>query len=427
MVGRAVWPSGLRGFADKWDEFKLRGGYLDFTDLIEQALERVDSIDGCRVLIVDEAQDMSKLEFALARKWGAHADQFVIVGDPDQNLYEWRGADPAAFYSTDAASTRVLSQSYRVPHAVHRAAVDWIRNVDDRIDAEYRPRDAPGRLVRQGFHFNDPDPLIEDVLLRVTSNHICEKHEWTEDGHCRHCGCFPQDAMILASCGYMLNPLCKRLRERGIPFHNPYRSTHGGWNPLRSANRLLAFLHPDPAVWGSEASTWTYDDLRRWTGVLQSKQCLVRGAKTFFESKCVQDKFGESRSMEKPTLSEVLAWFKPEHHDAVYEMDLNWYEEHLKHADRKSQAFALAVARRQGGAKLRERPRIIVGTIHSVKGGEADSVYLFPDLSPVGYWEGWKRRGQGRNSVVRQFYVGMTRAKDTLTLCEPSTQLAVDW
>ena len=50
-----------------------------------------------------------------------------------------------------------------------------------------------------------------------------------------------------------------------------------------------------------------------------------------------------------------------------------------------------------------------------MKGGEADVVYLFPDISPQSY-EGIQRGTEGRDAVIRQFYVGMTRAKDKLYL-----------
>ena len=57
--------------------------------------------------------------------------------------------------------------------------------------------------------------------------------------------------------------------------------------------------------------------------------------------------------------------------------------------------------------RLVEEPPVTLGTIHSVKGGEADVVYVFPDLSQAGYQE-WCLHGEGRDSVFRLFYVAMT-------------------
>jgi superfamily I DNA/RNA helicase len=90
-----------------------------------------------------------------------------------------------------------------------------------------------------------------------------------------------------------------------------------------------------------------------------------------------------------------------------------------------SVAFPALVARRHGPAGLVERPRIVVGTIHSVKGGEADAVFLFPDLSEAGH-AAYQRRGATHDSVIRLFYVGATRARRSLYWCAPASGRAVN-
>lgn len=405
MVPEESWPGSVRRFAKRWNEFKLESNRLDFTDLIEGALESVACIPGCRVLFVDEAQDMSKLEFSLARKWGSNADELVIVGDPDQNLYEWRGSDPDAFYANDATSEHVLAQSYRVPQAPHRAARLWIKQIPDRKDAAYDPTDREGRCERGTYSWKDPAGLLEAVAQREGT------------------------VMILATCGYMLNPTITLLRARGIPFHNPYRLTHGAWNPLNGSRRLLAFLRPDKQVHGDDTRLWTWGDLKKWSEVLVADGTFVRGFKTKVDVRCSpRDRFGDSEEDRLCDLEWLLSMCKDDSvRDAVGNMDIGWWESRLRHNDLKSQQFSLTVARRHGAARLLEPPRIIVGTIHSVKGGESDHVYLFPDLSPVGYYGGWKRPGASKSAVVRQIYVGMTRCRESLTLCEPSSELSVEW
>lgn len=413
MVPREQWREDVRDFAARWDTFKVESGRVDFTDLIETALSSLDRLEGALVLFADEAQDMSRLEFSLVRKWGSKCEEFVIVGDPDQNLYEWRGSDPQAFYAGEAASERVLFQSYRVPQAVHQSAVEWVRQIPNRKDAEYRPTVEHGRVERYGFTWKDPAGLVEHMLSTLDAPRA------RVDG---------ESAMVLAACGYMLNPLVSALRRDGIPFHNPYRRSHGGWNPLVSSRRLLAFQRPSREVWGDDARMWTWSDLRAWGGVLQAKGVFSRGFKGVIESRCAEDRFRDSQSNVVVPLQTLMDNLEGDAvRDAVFNMDIDWWEEHLLHNHRKSQHFALTVARRHGSDRLRERPRIIVGTIHSVKGGEADHVYLFPDLSAAGYYGAWKTNGQARWAVVRQFYVGMTRAKVSLVLCDESQQTSVKW
>jgi superfamily I DNA/RNA helicase len=63
---------------------------------------------------------------------------------------------------------------------------------------------------------------------------------------------------------------------------------------------------------------------------------------------------------------------------------------------------------------------VVIGTIHSVKGGQADVVYLVPDLSGRGASE-WAQPGARQDGVRRQMYVGMTRARRELAVCNPAT------
>jgi superfamily I DNA/RNA helicase len=88
-------------------------------------------------------------------------------------------------------------------------------------------------------------------------------------------------------------------------------------------------------------------------------------------------------------------------------------------SQRKQADYPVRVVRRAGSAALMDRPRITIGTGHSVKGGEADVVYVFPDLSASGMreWEGGRKR---RDAIIRLGYVMITRARESLVICEPA-------
>jgi superfamily I DNA/RNA helicase len=121
----------------------------------------------------------------------------------------------------------------------------------------------------------------------------------------------------------------------------------------------------------------------------------------------------------------LAGWFEEEALIDALELSLPWYARHTGESARQTMAYPLRVVERRGGGALLETPRICVGTIHSVKGGEADVVVLFPDLSRSGYEE-WSRPGAGRDALRRLFYVGMTRTRDSLVLGSPSGPMAVD-
>jgi superfamily I DNA/RNA helicase len=87
-------------------------------------------------------------------------------------------------------------------------------------------------------------------------------------------------------------------------------------------------------------------------------------------------------------------------------------------------AFPAEIAARRSARALLETPQVVVGTIHSVKGGQADVVYLFPDLSQAADAQ-YAHGGAARDSVIRQFYVGATRAREVLYICQRETSMAV--
>ena len=96
-------------------------------------------------LIVDEAQDLSRLELALLNRWAKQCQSLIMVGDPYQNLYEWRGTEPNGF-NTLAADVRILKQSYRVPDSVHGLATAWIRGLSNYELIEYYPTNKKGTV-----------------------------------------------------------------------------------------------------------------------------------------------------------------------------------------------------------------------------------------------------------------------------------------
>ena len=398
----------LARFAELWGEWKRKSGRLDFTDLIERAIRDLDACPGRpAVMLLDEAQDLSRLEFELARRWGSATEQLVVCGDPFQNLYEWRGADPEAFWGGEVASERVLGQSYRLPRAVHAYASEWSRRLTTWRDIAFEPTDEEGEVrslsdPRSRPTYRQPAPLLPEIQRDLDAG---------------------LDVMVLASCAFMLEPLERQLREAGIPFHNPYRPKQGAWNPLRGAGRLLAFLRPQPEVWGEEHRLWTWRDLDLWLDPLESKAALERGAKTLVQSKLAPDLLGDvPDSADQPApLDLALSLVKEDQREKAGWGDVEWWAANLRERERRRYSYPLEVYRRRGGRALREPPRLVLGTIHSVKGGEADSVYVFPDLSRAALpTAGGPATPRLPDPVVRLFYVAFTRSRRRLTLLEPA-------
>jgi DNA helicase-2/ATP-dependent DNA helicase PcrA len=402
MQPRAAWPPQVAQFEKKWVEYKRSFGLLDFTDLIETCYRDVAvAAKQPAVIFADEAQDLNRMQLSLVRKWGKRAEYFIVAGDDDQTIYTFTGAQPEAILDPDIPADHkiILKQSYRVPRAVHRFAESLIRQVGRRQEKQYLPRGQEGALEKF--------TAKEATYLSPEGNILSSAMKHVESG---------KTVMFLAACAYMLRPLVAVLRKNGIPFHNPYRKSNGYWNPLRtgkrgsSVSRILSLLvgHSD---FGEGHRPWTYGDVALWAEWLNSKGALKHGAKKNLPTHD-QEGVADVDAVFEPAALQSLA----EAWAGGYGDLLEWWRARVTADVGKRVQFPVAIAKTRGPQALIESPTIVVGTIHSVKGGQADVVYLFPDLSQAGDAQ-YCRGGPSRDSVIRVFYVGATRARENLYIC----------
>jgi len=411
QVDESMWPIRVQSFAEDWKDFKSNTWTMDFTDLIERCVdERAAIPHAARVLFLDEVQDFSPLELSLARWWGSQCDQLYLAGDDDQCLYRFKGATPDAFLSPalPADQVRILGQSYRVPRAVHAAAVRWVEQIETRMPKLYQPRAFEGAVEQIPMDYQYP------LWIKTRLN------EWIDQG---------KTVAFLASCSYLLEPLKKQLREWGMPFHNPYRLKRGDWNPLGhktfrgteakatclSSDRILAYKRPSLPPEHRLAGWWTYRDLWDWAGILEAEGLFRHGAKTEMRRKAEHQETG-GLAVEADDLDKWIC--DPDAAEKATAGDLDWYRSKFLKSHERPMEYACRILEQRGVGGLEQRPNVIIGTIHSVKGGEADVVVLFPDLSAAGFRE-WSTPGEARDSVRRCFYVGMTRAKEELYWAQP--------
>ncbi len=405
MTPQEQWPATVCSFAIAWEGWKTSRRLMDFTDLLEVGLRDLVVAPGHpQVIFVDEAQDLSRLQLALVRQWGRQADHLLLAGDDDQAILTFAGSDPEALLdrSSQAFFRHVLSQSYRVPRAIHALSQMWIDQLTAREPKEYKPRDYDGeiRLFHKGT-YKCPTAVVDDAERYLAQG---------------------KRVMFLGTCSYMLEPLKRTLRQRGLPFFNPYRRKRLDWNPLDQpksgaspAGRLLAYVKPRSE---SLSEPWLGEDLRRWAGWLRGDGILREGAVELIA------RLGPSEAVTIELLDQV---FEPASLEqlavAVSEKPLDecvkWWLDSLAAKKRKQADYAARVVVRRGLDALVDPPLIVIGTGHSVKGGESDVVYVFPDLSTSGMRQ-WEGRRRDRDAVIRLAYVMITRARETLVICEPA-------
>lgn len=165
-------------FSQTYDNWKNAYGYVDFSDMLGGALDvPAPHLDW---LFVDEAQDLSPLQWAVIRHWAGAIGNITIAGDDDQAIYVWGGADPDGMHRFEreyGADRVVLGQSYRVPQLAHKLAERVITQVSSRVDKEYKPRDEVGEIK----HHNGPYSLkLEhgtDTLVLYRSHYMRKEIE----------------------------------------------------------------------------------------------------------------------------------------------------------------------------------------------------------------------------------------------------------
>ena len=413
-------------FAQAWDEWKKEKDLADFNDLIDHALRDYPAAPSKPdAIFADEAQDLDYQQMTLLRRWGQAAGRLVVIGDPDQNLYRWRGSEPECFNHPPLPpdQIRVLSQSYRVPKAVHRLAYKWINQCPERYKAAYKPRPAPGEL-RQLF-LGDKiygNPLDKDQESWQAADRLLQDLQQYLDQD--------RSVMILAPCSYMLDPVIDRLKLAAMPFHNPRRDTNGRWNPLQrnlegrttAIDRLAAFLNlseiPEKET---DLPGWTPAQVAIWAKVLRERDSETKEMILPGPGQRKKDLLALPGAAAEPLEHDLLErMLSPQALEAGYSGDLEWFRRNLLAGERPHvYDFPISIIQSRGLKALLAMPQITVGTIHSVKGTEADVVYLFPDLTRLGINE-WESDPTAQAGIYRLFYVGMTRARESLIICRPA-------
>jgi DNA helicase-2/ATP-dependent DNA helicase PcrA len=162
-------------FCESYEKWKAANGYVDFNDMLVRYVNGRGPELKARIMFIDEAQDLSKLQWLVIERLAKVVEEVHIGGDDDQAIFEWSGADPsgmAAFERGHSAERTVLAQSWRLPKTVYELGNRVISRVRERVAKSYSPREAEGRITRLGHieglrHVGSEETLI---LYRNHSN-----------------------------------------------------------------------------------------------------------------------------------------------------------------------------------------------------------------------------------------------------------------
>ncbi len=153
----------------KYTEALAREHALDFDDLLLTTLTLLTknpaALARCRArwshVTIDEYQDTNKVQFELARLLTAPKNNICVVGDIDQNIYSWRGADIEHLLSFEktfaGAHVVVLEQNYRSTQTILAAAQDIISKNSRRYEKKLFTENIEGEKVSLYYAMSEED------------------------------------------------------------------------------------------------------------------------------------------------------------------------------------------------------------------------------------------------------------------------------
>ena len=198
-----------------YEDLCRRNGLVDFAELLLRAHELLRSRDDLLAhyrtrfthLLVDEFQDTNTIQYAWLRLLSGDEGQVFAVGDDDQSIYSWRGAQAGHLdrFTRDFASVAVyrLEQNYRSTRTILGAANALIANNHARLGKELWTEGDTGEPISLYAAFNEVDEA-RFVVSRAL--------------HCVQGGMQRRDVAVLYRVSAQSRVLEEALLEAGVPY-----------------------------------------------------------------------------------------------------------------------------------------------------------------------------------------------------------------
>ena len=190
---------------------------VDFDDLIRMPVELLENDAECALawrerigyLLVDECQDTNDAQYRMLKALAGETGNFTCVGDDDQSIYAWRGANPENLsqLARDYPALRVikLEQNYRCSNRVLRSANALISNNAHEHPKKLWSAQADGERIRV-WECRDSGHEAEKVAAEIHFMHTARNAPWS-------------DFCVLFRGNHQSRALEKALQLLRIPYH----------------------------------------------------------------------------------------------------------------------------------------------------------------------------------------------------------------
>ena len=437
----------LREETKKYKEEHNLFNYDDILLKFDQMLTDYSNIarrieDTYRYIMVDEYQDTNTLQDSIIRKIRTKNTNLMVVGDDMQSIYKFRGADVQNILSFPKRYTDCkviyLTENYRSSQEILNLANHVMTNATEGYQKNLRAQFNSQELPKV-YSVNDTKTEAEFVLNRIKAKHAE--------------GIPYNDICVLYRNSFQSYELEVLLNKAGLDFEK-----YGGIRFLDRAHikDVLAFLriYTNP----SDELAW-FRILQLHIGIGKvyarniSRKCLEYGPEYLIDDCHKRKKYGvhirklydEIQSWEGKEFLEILksscAYYAKTLENAIRNKKVDSEsdrEESLQDLERNKEditilqemakdydsalAFLDATTLDATKSKGNEEDKLVLSTIHSVKGLEYDTVVLLDcidEILPSARYIG----SPEDNEDVRCMYVAVTRAKNTLYMMVPKIAL----
>lgn len=439
------WEQSARVYEDYENRLR-KANALDFDDLLGKAVELFEKFpdiagrysERFRYIMVDEYQDTNRTQYTLIRHLSRRHGNVCVVGDEDQSIYSWRGADIQNILDFEKdypdARTIRLEQNYRSTKTILAAAGAVVANNEMRKGKDLWTDKSTGEKIRY-FEAADPDQEAAFVVERVRER---RRHR-------------PESPIAVL---YRTNVLSRTLEEMFRRFDIPYRVLAGfrfyerseikdvigyltaSMNPHDSLHLLRILNTPARGIGrttvdalldrAAECEVSLWDAIR---GILDDPGLAMRSRRALGAFRAIMDDF--IRSAEALSTWELVDRITRE--SGYLEMlQQEGTEEAFGRIDNIRELLNAAMESGKRGESVRnfldnaalvsdqddydEQAPVTLMTLHTAKGLEFPAVFivgmedgLFPHSRSID-------EDRSLEEERRLFYVGMTRAKEHLYL-----------
>ena len=190
---------------------------VDFDDLILLTLrlfaEHPDALESCRAqyryVMADEYQDTNAAQFQLIHALAEKHRNFCVVGDDDQSIYGWRGAEIGNLLDLEKHFPEVkvikLEQNYRSTNTILNAANAIIKNNPRRRPKQLWSGKGQGNKIILRSHVNDEDEA-RNVVEQIEFSRLAHRAPWADNA-------------ILFRTNIQSRPIETALRKAGVRYH----------------------------------------------------------------------------------------------------------------------------------------------------------------------------------------------------------------